>query len=214
MNNPLTDSPGLFASGDGGHPHCVIGGNDGLVYVCDRADDRIQVFTKTGELQRIIPVVPGTGVTLGIGGAPGLGTAGSAWDLAFSNDAMQTFMFEADGGNEILHIMDRVTGHDPRRVWLSRDSRPASSRSCTASRRLEGQPLHRRDDQRPAHPEVHARRVQQRQRQGRRQRQLRRLSRVRPARASGCRLVSRYPRHPASLPVTRVRLSCSRLDRP
>jgi len=108
--NVVTDSPGLFASGDGGHPHCVTIGNDGLVYVCDRADDRIQVFTKTGALQRIIPVVPGTGVTLGIGGVPGLGTAGSAWDLAFSNDNMQTFMFEADGGNEILHIMSRTMG--------------------------------------------------------------------------------------------------------
>ena len=108
--NYVTDSPGLFASGDGGHPHCITLGNDGLVYVCDRADDRIQVFTKTGVLQRIIPVVPGTGVTLGIGGAPGLGTAGSAWDLAFSNDDRQTFMFEVDGGNEILHIMDRAMG--------------------------------------------------------------------------------------------------------
>jgi hypothetical protein len=108
--NYVTDSPGLFASGDGGHPHCVTIGNDGLVYVCDRADDRIQVFTKTGALQRIIPVVPGTGVTLGIGGVPGLGTAGSAWDLAFSNDPVQTYMFEADGGNEILHIMDRGLG--------------------------------------------------------------------------------------------------------
>src|SRR5712692_7728332 len=108
--NHVTDSPGLFASGDGGHPHCITIGNDDLVYVCDRADDRIQVFTKTGVLQRIIPVVPGTGVTLGIGGAPGLGTAGSAWDLAFSNDDRQTFMFEVDGGNEILHIMDRAMG--------------------------------------------------------------------------------------------------------
>jgi hypothetical protein len=110
VNFPTTDSPGLFASGDGGHPHCILGGNDGLLYVCDRADDRIQVFTKTGNLQRIIPVVPGTGVTLGIGGVPGLGTAGSAWDVEFSNDASQTFMFEADGGNEILHIMSRTMG--------------------------------------------------------------------------------------------------------
>ncbi len=110
VNDPVTDSPGLFASGDGGHPHCITIGNDGLVYVCDRADDRIQVFTKTGALQRIIPVVPGTGVTLGIGNAAGLGTAGSAWDLVFSNDNMQTFMIEADGGNEIVHIMSRVLG--------------------------------------------------------------------------------------------------------
>ena len=117
VNFPETDSPGLFASGDGGHPHCITAGNDDLLYVCDRADDRIQVFTKTGVYQgvlgkpvRIIPVVPGTGVTLGIGGAPGLGTAGSAWDLAFSKDDRQRFMYEADGGNEILHIMSRVSG--------------------------------------------------------------------------------------------------------
>jgi len=108
--NYVTDSPGLFAAGDGGHPHCVVLGNDGLVYVCDRADDRIQVFDKRGNLQRIIPVVPGTGVTLGIGNAPGLGTAGSAWDIVFSNDRLQRLMIEADGGNEIVHIMDRIFG--------------------------------------------------------------------------------------------------------
>jgi len=110
VNNPQTDSPGLFAAGDGGHPHCVVGGNDGLMYVCDRADDRIEVFTKTGGLVRIINVVPGTGQTLGIGGAPGLGTAGSAWDLRFTNDAMQMYMIEVDGGNEVLHTMSRVLG--------------------------------------------------------------------------------------------------------
>jgi len=110
VNNPQTDSPGLFAAGDGGHPHCVVGGNDGLMYVCDRADDRIEVFTKTGGLVRIINVVPGTGQTLGIGGAPGLGTAGSAWDLRFTNDAMQMYMIEVDGGNETLHTMTRALG--------------------------------------------------------------------------------------------------------
>jgi hypothetical protein len=110
VNDPQRDSPGLFAAGDGGHPHCVVGGNDGLMYVCDRADDRIEVFTKTGHLMRIINVVPGTGQTLGIGGAAGLGTAGSAWDLRFTNDAMQTYMWEVDGGNEVLHLMSRVLG--------------------------------------------------------------------------------------------------------
>jgi hypothetical protein len=110
VNDPQTDFLGAFASGDGGHPHCVVGGNDGLIYVCDRADDRIEVFTKTGSLMRVITVVAGTGQTLGIGGAPGLGTAGSAWDLRFTNDREQTYMFEIDGGNEILHTMDRVLG--------------------------------------------------------------------------------------------------------
>jgi hypothetical protein len=110
VNNPQTDSRGLFASGDGGHPHCVVGGNDGMIYACDRADDRIEVFTKTGTLVRIINVVPGTGLTLGTGGAAGLGTAGSAWDLRFTNDPEQTYMFEIDGGNEIMHTMERVSG--------------------------------------------------------------------------------------------------------
>ena len=111
VNNPLTDFPGLFTASDGGHPHCAVGGNDGNIYTCDRGDDRIQVFDKSlTHLVRIIPVVPGTGVTLGIGGAPGLGTAGSAWDLRFTNDANQTYFFEVDGGNEILHTMDRLLG--------------------------------------------------------------------------------------------------------
>lgn len=108
--DPVRDFPALFGAGDGGHPHCVVLGNDGLVYVCDRQNDRIQVFTKTGALQRVIPVVPGTGVTPSPTGAPGLGTAGSAWDLDFSNDALQTFLFEADGGNEQVLIMDRIEG--------------------------------------------------------------------------------------------------------
>jgi len=38
---------GTFGATGGGHPHCVVLGNDGLVYVCDRPNDRIQVFQKT-----------------------------------------------------------------------------------------------------------------------------------------------------------------------
>ena len=95
------DGPGQFAAGDGGHPHCVVIGNDGLVYACDRGQDRIQVFDKLGNLKKIIPVIPGTGT-------PGLGTAGSAWDVDFSPDKKQELMFEADGGNEVLWIFDRI----------------------------------------------------------------------------------------------------------
>jgi sugar lactone lactonase YvrE len=108
--NAVTNFPATFATGGGGHPHCVAIGNDGLVYVCDRGNDRIQVFDKEGQLQRIIPVVPGTGATRGVNEAPALGTAGSAGALAFSNDAKQTLMFVADGGNEILHILNRSLG--------------------------------------------------------------------------------------------------------
>lgn len=38
---------GTFGSSGGGHPHCVVLGNDGLLYVCDRPNNRIQVFQKS-----------------------------------------------------------------------------------------------------------------------------------------------------------------------
>lgn len=38
--------PGTFGATGGGHPHCVVLGNDGYVYVCDRPNDRIQVFAR------------------------------------------------------------------------------------------------------------------------------------------------------------------------
>jgi hypothetical protein len=46
MNSPSCP-PGTFAATGGAHPHCVVLGNDNLVYVCDRNDSRIQVFNKT-----------------------------------------------------------------------------------------------------------------------------------------------------------------------
>lgn len=47
---------GTFGHSGGGHPHCVVLGNDGLVYACDRPDSRIEVFTKTGTFVREIPI--------------------------------------------------------------------------------------------------------------------------------------------------------------
>ena len=42
------DCPGgTFGATGGGHPHCVVLGNDGFIYVCDRPNDRIQVFART-----------------------------------------------------------------------------------------------------------------------------------------------------------------------
>ncbi len=47
---------GTFGHSGGGHPHCVVLSNDGLVYTCDRPDSRIEVFTKTGTFVREIPI--------------------------------------------------------------------------------------------------------------------------------------------------------------
>jgi hypothetical protein len=38
--------PGTFGATGGGHPHCVVFSNDGDIYVCDRPNSRIQVFSR------------------------------------------------------------------------------------------------------------------------------------------------------------------------
>jgi hypothetical protein len=51
--------PGTFGTG-AGHPHCVVLGNDGLVYTCDRPNSRIQVFQKTCAGTSFTNLNPGT----------------------------------------------------------------------------------------------------------------------------------------------------------
>ena len=95
----IGSGPGEFTAGDGGHPHCVVLGGDGLVYACDRGQDRINVYQKDGTFVKDIPVVPGTAA---------IGTAGSAWDVDFSPDKKQKFMYVSDGGNEVMWIFDHA----------------------------------------------------------------------------------------------------------
>ncbi|MEP6617747.1 MAG: hypothetical protein ABJE47_00470 [bacterium] len=75
--------------------HCAEPTNDGLVYVCDRPNDRIQVFKKDGSFVKEKQVFP---LTRG---------DGSVWDIAFSKDAKQKYIFLADGKNERVYVMDR-----------------------------------------------------------------------------------------------------------
>jgi len=121
--NGTAHDRGSFGAGDGGHPHCVVLGNDKLLYVCDRQSDRVLVYERNPtncapdaagdnicQPLRIITIVPGTGVTEGMADGhrtPGLGTAGSAWDVEFSLDRDQRFFFEASGGEEIVWTFDR-----------------------------------------------------------------------------------------------------------
>src|ERR1700735_548588 len=79
--------------------HCVHISNDGLVYVCDRTNDRIQVFTKEGKFVKELFVRK---ETLG---------QGSAWDFVFSRDAEQKFMIMADGENNVLWTIERGSGN-------------------------------------------------------------------------------------------------------
>jgi DNA-binding beta-propeller fold protein YncE len=77
--------------------HCAELSNDNLVYVCDRPNDRIQVFTREGKFLKEVRIAPKT-----------LGD-GSTWDIAFSKDPAQKYMYLADGKNERVYIMDRAS---------------------------------------------------------------------------------------------------------
>jgi len=77
--------------------HCAQISHDGLVYACDRASDRIQVFERDGTFVREAFIAP---ETLG---------SGSVWDIAFSHDPEQRFIYLADGSNKIVHVLDRET---------------------------------------------------------------------------------------------------------
>ena len=77
--------------------HCAEPTFDGLVYVCDRPNDRVQVFKTDGTFVNEVRIAPRT-----------LGD-GSTWDIAFSRDPEQKFMYLADGKNMKVYIMDRAS---------------------------------------------------------------------------------------------------------
>jgi DNA-binding beta-propeller fold protein YncE len=77
--------------------HCADIANDGLVYVCDRANNRIQVFQRDGTF------VNETFIARRTRGD------GAVWDIAFSRDPEQKFLFVADGRNEKVYIVLRKT---------------------------------------------------------------------------------------------------------
>jgi DNA-binding beta-propeller fold protein YncE len=75
--------------------HCAELSVDRLLYVCDRVNDRIQVFKPDGTFVKEMFIEK---QTLG---------SGSSWDVAFSKDPQQKYIYLADGENDRVHIMDR-----------------------------------------------------------------------------------------------------------
>jgi DNA-binding beta-propeller fold protein YncE len=69
--------------------------HDRLVYVCDRVNNRIQVFRADG-----------TFVEEAFFDTSTL-RSGSVWDLAFSSDQEQTYLYVVDGVNEQVRVVDR-----------------------------------------------------------------------------------------------------------
>jgi len=87
--------PAAAPSKQFGVPACVRIAGDGLVYVCDRRNDRIQVFRKDGTFVKEAFVAKDTR------------GEGSVWNLAFSRDPQQRFVYVADGSNQKVWVLRR-----------------------------------------------------------------------------------------------------------
>jgi DNA-binding beta-propeller fold protein YncE len=77
--------------------HCADVSNDGFVYVCDRVNDRLQVFQRDGTFVREIFLARRTRAS------------GSVWDVAFSKDPAQRYLYVVDGMNNRVYILRRDT---------------------------------------------------------------------------------------------------------
>lgn len=105
LRHPPTDLP--VAASDPAQPpamqfrnpvHCIRIADDGLVYVCDRVNHRIQVFTKAGRYLCEFYVAPQTRGN------------GAVWDVDFSNDRNQRYLLVIDGENNVVWTLDRSNG--------------------------------------------------------------------------------------------------------
>jgi DNA-binding beta-propeller fold protein YncE len=76
---------------------CVTIAKDGMVYVCDRQNNRVQVFSKDGKFVKETIV---SKTTLG---------NGAVWDIALSSDAGQRHLFIADGTDQKIVVLQRNT---------------------------------------------------------------------------------------------------------
>ena len=77
--------------------HGVRVSDDGLVYVADRRNNRLQVFSLEGKFQREVFVERKTRLL------------GTAFSIAFSRDPAQQYLFLADAGNGKVRMFDRRT---------------------------------------------------------------------------------------------------------
>ena len=77
--------------------HCVRLASDGLVYVCDRTNNRFQVFRKDGTFVSESFFEKETRLN------------GSVSELAFSPDRAQSLIYMVDGVNNEMRIVDRTT---------------------------------------------------------------------------------------------------------
>jgi sugar lactone lactonase YvrE len=77
--------------------HGIRVANDGRVYVADRRNNRVQIFTIEGRFERELFIERKTRLL------------GTAFSIAFSPDRAQQHLYVADAGNGRVHIFNRAT---------------------------------------------------------------------------------------------------------
>jgi hypothetical protein len=110
---PLHRSPEEVGKTAAPTVHCVRLSNDGMVYVCDRWMNRIQVFDTTGNFLKNIPFsfkvwtpVPASGT----GSRKEAMLVGSCSSVEFSRDPGQKYMFVINEIDEQIDVADRASG--------------------------------------------------------------------------------------------------------
>ena len=89
-------------------PHGIIGSRDGLIYLADRANNRIQVFRQNGEFVREKILRPRCGAQEKATWAPKRPCGNEAtFSLGFSHDGPQTYIYSADGGSHFINVIRR-----------------------------------------------------------------------------------------------------------
>jgi hypothetical protein len=125
--------------------HGVVVSNDGLVYVGDRSNNRIQVFRLDGSFVREVFVNRDT-----------LRNEGTVYNFALSRDPQQRYLFVVDGSNMVLLTLDRTSltllssfgghgGHSARQFFHlhSLASQPDSNGNLYVGEVNEGQRYYR-----------------------------------------------------------------------
>jgi len=95
--------------------HCIHLSSDGLVYVCERGSDRVQVFTKQGKFVQEIfvhPSTPARGKTCGGIWSMTAPMCGTVFNMTFSHDPEEKYLFVLDGTDDMVWIFDRKAGKE------------------------------------------------------------------------------------------------------
>ena len=139
--------------------HCVKIANDGKLYVCDRGNDRIQVFDKNDPaLGKPCSNPTGEAGKCGFVAEQFISEhtniIGTAVSMNFSTDKAQSCLYVGDNANMTIYILNRSNLQELGRLGRQRAHGRRISLTASGERGLQGQHLHRGSRHRQAGPEI------------------------------------------------------------